>query len=314
MKDKDITIDLIQPLIVSAEADGNRMVCEFQLPGSDEIVESETYIKRQKTVGSQVKKALKRTAKQQARRLGSQAMRAALGGGIVGRVGRQAFYAGSRGLMSNSNNDGFSKEDEEASIVLAFIKVKDHFHYNEETKTWGRPPAPPPPKQLSPFEQQLKDHPIENTYDRSIFARILAELANADGHLAQEEIDFFNDSIPETVGSIEDLVKGDPVSRIECQEVTRGVNQTIYMCAWIITLIDFDMDPLEQELLMEYGDLFGFTQEVVDELARKAKFYVLENSIDPDTSRAELFELADKINLNRDDAERCKIHMIKRLG
>ena len=110
------------------------------------------------------------------------------------------------------------------------------------------------------------------------------------------------------------MAKADPVSKVEAEEVTQGVKATIYMMAWVIALIDLEMDPVEEELLMEYADVFGLPDNRREELIKFAKFYVMEQNIDPDEPREDLFQVADKIKLNHDDAERCRIAYKRRVG
>ena len=96
--------------------------------------------------------------------------------------------------------------------------------------------------------------------------------------------------------------------------VTAGVKGTIYMFAWVIALVDLHSDAVEEELLMEYADVFGLTDVRREELIKIAKYFVLERNIDPDIPREDLFTYADKIKLSHDDAERCRIQYKRRIG
>lgn len=305
------TYDQIQPLVVHEEVERNRIYVEFQLPGSDEVHESQAPLRKIRDTKSEVNRVVKRTAANQARRGVTRAIRGALGGGMVGRTSTQAFQVASRHETQKMVRGATSQEKEQA-IVEAFLKVEEHFHWDEASQEWTRPATPPPPKALSAYETELKNNPIDTKYDRQIFARILAELANADGNITPEEKEFFQAVIPTEYGALETLLQGDPVSAIEAQEVGHGAKRSIYMLAWAISLVDMDLDPVEQELLMEYAEMFGLGDDIADDLIKKAKYSILERSIDPDISRQELFDLADQIDLSHDEAERCKIGMIKR--
>ena len=141
-------------------------------------------------------------------------------------------------------------------------------------------------------------------HDKNVFARVLAELAYADGTVSKDEAEFFKNIIPPDQPSLDRLAKSDPVSKVEAEEVTQLVKATIYMVAWVIALIDLNLDPVEEELLMEYSDVFGIQPARREELIKHAKYFVIEQNIDPDEPRDELFAIADKIKLNHDDAER----------
>lgn len=311
-KEIEYTYSMIEPLVVDHAVEGSKVVVEFALPGSQDVVESFAGIKKGKDVMSKVTNRVKRTAGSQMRMMGSRMIRGVLGSNMVGRTAQVAFTTGSSEVIRN--NTMYEKKDIEKAIVDAFIRVKDHFHYNPESGQWGEPPIPPPPMPMSPFQEQMESAPIGNTYDYEIFARILTELAFSDGSITAEEKEFFGSFIPDEVGPMERLIQGDPVSRIECEEVTEKVKETIYQFAWAIALVDFDLDPMEEELLHEYADMFQIADFRKQELILNAKYEVLERAIDPDISRQELFELADKISMSRDDAERCRIGMKKRAG
>lgn len=310
-KDDEVSYADIEPLIANKTVEGTKLHIEFQLVGSDDIIESSAPIRRGRDTKSKTVSRVKRTAAMQARMATSRVMRRALGSGMIGRTANIGFNTASRDAIQNTQN---SKKDVENACVEAFLKVKDYFVLDESTGNWGQAPTPPPPRKMSPFEDQATNSPIVDPHDQSVFARMLAELANADGHIAPEEQAFFSSVIPPGGASLQELLAGDPVSRIECEMVTEGVKETIYMFAWAISLSDMDIDPIEKELLMEYADTFGFPDYRRDELVQNAKFHILEQAIDPDIPRNELFDLADKIELPRDDAERCKVAYIRREG
>lgn len=306
------TYEQIEPLIAAQTQEGTRVIVEFALPNSTEVVESFATVRRGKGAGARVKQRIKRTAASQVRMMGNRMIRGVVGSNIAGRTAAVAFSTASREHMRSKVM--YDKSDVERAVCEAFERVKEHFHYDENTETWGEPPVPPPPAPKSPFVEQMESAPIANSYDLEVFARILAELAYADGTITQEEKEFFEGFIPDDIGPMERLIQGDPVSRVECEEVTESVKETIYQFAWAIALVDFDLDPMEQELLAEYADMFQIQEYRVAELTKNAKYEVLERAIDPDISRQELFELGDKIDLSRDDAERCRIGMKKRAG
>ena len=243
--------------------------------------------------------------------LATRAIRGAIGGGIVGRLGTSAFQTASQEVKPG---EGPTEDEIQAAIVDAFMRVKDNFHYDEVSGTWGKPLIAPPPPPKSPFEEQMNNHPIADPHDKNVFARVLAELAYADGTVSKDEAEFFKNIIPPDQPSLDRLAKADPVSKVEAEEVTQLVKATIYMVAWVIALIDLNLDPVEEELLMEYSDVFGIQPARREELIKHAKYFVIEQNIDPDEPRDELFAVADKIKLNHDDAERARIAYKRRVG
>lgn len=305
------TYEMIEPLIVGTEVEGRNIYAEFALPGSDEIFESKSTVRHANTTGNKIKRRATMVVRNQARRGATRVVRGALGGGILGRSGAMIFNTAAREVKPG---EGPTKSEIEAGIVAAFERVADNFEFDEVSGEWHKASAPPPPAPKSPFEEQVTTNPIVDPHDKNVFARVMAELAYADGTVTKEEAEFFKEIIPPDEPSLDQLAKADPVSRIEAMEVTQGVKGTIYMFAWVIAAIDLDIDPVEEELLMEYADVFEIQDTRREELVRMAKYFVLEQNIDPDIQRDELFSLAAKIKLGNDDAERCRIAYKRREG
>lgn len=310
-KKNAITYEKIEPLIVFQESDDRNVYVEFALPGSTEVFESKATIQQGKDVGSKVKRRVAQVAQMQVRNTATRAIRGALGNNILGRTGSIAFQTAAREVKPGQ---GPNEEQVHLAIVAAFERVKANFYFDEESGEWTKPPIAPPPPPKSPFEEQIASNPIADPHDKNIFARVMAELAYADGSIAPEEAELFKGIIPHDQPSLDRLAKADPVSKIEAQEVTQGVKGTIYMFAWVIALIDLELDPVEEELLMEYADVFELQEARREELIKFAKYYVMEQNIDPDEPREDLFSIADKIKLSHDDAERARIAYKRRVG
>lgn len=177
----------------------------------------------------------------------------------------------------------------------------------------GRSNAPVTPRQLSAFEQLAQNNPVKDAHDQRVLSRVLAEVANADGNISPEEEDFFKAIMP-AGASVRDLANEDAVSKVEAQMVSPGVKETIYLFAWAISLSDFDRNDNEARILNNLAETFGLSASRRDELILIAKKHTLEQAIDANTSREELFELADQLGLDRDEAERTKIEEMRRNG
>ncbi len=147
-----------------------------------------------------------------------------------------------------------------------------------------------------------------------MFARILADLASADGVIQDEEVEFFQSLVPTDAGSIHDIIASEPVSKVDCEMVKDGVRDTIYIFSWAIVMADYEIHAKELEMMAKYGDMLGISASRKTELEHNAKIHMLEQALNVDISREDLFELADSLNLNHDDAERAKIAWVRRQG
>jgi uncharacterized tellurite resistance protein B-like protein len=312
----DITYKLIQPLIVDVEVKGSTVFVEFQQPETGNFIESKAPIRRSNSMGSAIQRSLKQTAIQQARNSILRMAGSLFGSGFLGRTARAVTgtaaneYARNQGQQANAP----TQHEIEDAVVAAFKLVKNQFHFDGAKGEWGKNKTAVAPRDKTPFEAQIDRNPIIDRHDRKVFARILADLASADGVIQEEEIEFFQRLIPVDAGSIHDIIASDPVSKVDCEMVKEGVRETIYMFSWAIVAADYEIHPLEAEMLTKYGEMLGISGSRREELEKIAKIHMLEQALNPEISREDLFELADSVQLNHEDAERAKIAWIRRLG
>lgn len=312
----DITYNLIKPLIVHEEVQGSRVFVEFQQPDTGNFITAQGPIRRSNSVGSAVGRSVKRTAMQAARSSITRMVGSLFGGGFLGRTARVATStAASEYSRSHTSRDNEPSKDEiEEAVVAAFKTVKNDFHYDQASGSWGKPAKAATPREKTPFEAQIERSPIVDRHDKKVFARILADLASADGVIQDEEVGFFQSIVPVDAGSIHDIVASDPVSKVDCEMVKDGVRDTIYMFAWAIVMVDYEIHPKEVEMMAKYADMLGIAASRKAELEQQAKVHMLEQALSPDTTKEELFELAQSLNMSNDDAERAKIAWVRRQG
>lgn len=307
----EITYDSIKSLIIHEEVNGRQVFVEFQAPNG-EVIESRANIKQDTSVGSTVMRNVKRTAMNSARSSLGRMVRGILGGGFLGRIGSQAVNTTSREMVSPRGGHEPSQKEIEAAVVDAFRRVQRHFNFDSGKRGWNRSNEPAPIKVLNEFEMIASNHPVRDAHDRRVLSRVLAEIANADGTISPEEEDFFKSIIPPDQGSVKDLMSAERVSAVEAQMVNAGVKETIFLFAWAISLSDFDRNDNEARILGDLANTLGIAPGRRDELVVIAKKHILEQAIDSDTSREELFELSDQLGLSRDDAERTKIETVRK--
>ncbi len=314
----DITYNLIKPLIVHEEVQGSRVFVEFQQPDSGNFVTAQGPIRRSNSVGAAIGRSVKQTAMQQARMSITRMVGSLFGSGFLGRTARAATStaAGEFSRSQSQRSEEPSQSELEEAVVAAFKTVKNQFHLDAATGTWGKPVGSSGGTKLekTPFEAQIERSPIVDRHDKKVFARILADLASADGVIQDEEVEFFQSIVPVDAGSIHDIIASDPVSKVDCEMVKDGVRDTIYMFAWAIVMVDYEIHPKEVEMMGKYADMLGMTGTRKAELEQTAKVHMLEQALSPDTTKDELFELAQSLNMSNDDAERAKIAWVRRQG
>lgn len=312
----EITYSLIKPLIVHEEVQGSRVFVEFQQPDTGNFITAQGPIRRSNSVGSAVSRSVKRTAMQAARSSITRMVGSLFGGGFLGRTARAATSTAASEYSRNQtgrDNEPSQSEIEEA-VVAAFKTVKNEFHYDQSAGAWGKPTTPAAKRERTPFEAQLDRSPIIDRHDKKVFARIMADLASADGVIQDEEVEFFQSLVPADAGSIHDIIASDPVSKVDCEMVKDGVRDTIYMFAWAIVMVDYEIHPKEVEMMVKYADMLGMSGDRKAQLEQNAKVHMLEQALTSDITKEELFDLAQSLNMSNDDAERAKIAWIRRQG
>ena len=338
----EITYESIEPLIVESYMQGSKMVVQFQAPDADKVIESSASIKRERNVQSEVRRVVSRQASNQLRRTVGRMVRSVLGGGMLGRIGYQTVNAATRETTRNITK-GYSKSDKQRAIVEAFQKVAEEFEYNERSGTWrmaGIVPNVTPqftskskrtttsrttnssnrnksrskkeevPTNVSPFEAQLYKGQIRSSFDKEVLSRMLIELANADGGVTVEEEELLKSFIPD----YQEYRLSEPLSPIECEEVSEEVKPTLYMLAWTVSLIDMDLDPMEAAKLEEFGEWYELSDDQKASLQKIAKSYILEQSVNPDSAKSEVYQVAEKLGIGQDEALRMFIQYKKRQG
>ena len=83
-----------------------------------------------------------------------------------------------------------------------------------------------------------------------------------------------------------------------------------------VALTDNEFADEEKLKLEEYSQMFDFSEKQYDDLLRLAQDHTIEAYINAkgQMSRDEVYEFADKIGMDRGEAERTQIRLDKRLS
>jgi DNA-binding phage protein len=86
------------------------------------------------------------------------------------------------------------------------------------------------------------------------------------------------------------------------------------MLAWTAALVDENLADVEKSRLSEYAQAFGIEKEREEELKKLAQHYIIENAAAAGSleTNENLTQLADKIGITHEDAERALISYKKR--
>jgi hypothetical protein len=95
--------------------------------------------------------------------------------------------------------------------------------------------------------------------------------------------------------------------------VSKGVKETIFMLSCAVVHLDLEAGNTELNLLAQFAEMLGLSPDADTNLRRIAKFYVLEQYLEPDTTRNQMFEISSRLKLSDEDALRCQIQWKKRI-
>lgn len=314
-----ITYDMIEPLIASSNESGSSMHVVFRCPVSAQTVEARGLLQAANTLGNRAAESAKRSVLHGLRNALSRSIRRAFGYGLAGQVATDV----TRGAVSSSGGSGasYSDTDRKQAIVRAFESVSNQFVWDSANSRYiGAQSAG---QVMTDFMQQLETAPVTSPYDQGVLARMLTEIACADGTVADEERVFLASFIPSQVGTVDSLAGMQRLSPAELAETTQGKpRETMYMLTWAVALTDEDLAPQEEARIGEFAQGLGVTSERAAQLRQFAQVYLVDHALgraypggqrDQET-HDEVMAMARRIGLDATEAERVDIRFRKRYG
>lgn len=302
----EITYESIKSIILEENVEGYMMQCKFKV--EDEVFEAQSSIRKDtKDTAQQVKGIVRANLFSKLRTAVSQVVRKVLGGGIQGNIGQQVTNTM---VAKHTNAPSFSRKEKEDAVVECFKKVSLNLFFNQEEGRWAIN------RKLSDFEKRLLQAPISKAYDKKVLARMLIEIAKVDGSIEQEEKEFFQDFLSAETGTFAELMRMPPLSRVECEEVTKEAKENVFMITCALAISDHDFDSKERTRLYEYAAMLGLKDDARDNMLRAAQDYTIETIVtsEGEMERDDLYEFADGIGMDRGEAERAQVKFSKRLN
>ena len=313
----DITYEKLANNIAEENAEGGTMHVVFKCPLTDKSFEASAQMRAASGVGARVKQRAKREILQQAKRSIMRGLRGLFGGGRIGSaVGSMGHASMARGSMGAS----YGKTEKQQGVVDAFKSIAGRFAWSDEKSAFVS--AADLEGLLSAYDIQLSKGPVESKWDRGVLARMLAEIVASDGTVADEERSFFEAFLTDEIGSLDDLLKRDPLSQTEIDETSAAARETMLMLAWSVALCDEELDEAESKKLRSFAGMLGVDDGRAGELRAAASDKVIENVLDEcyadgefdDDERKRVGELAQGIGVDGDRVAKIDVKLRKRRG
>ena len=291
----------------------------FRCPVSGQSVQSSGGLQAANTMASRATQSAKRGLMWSLRSSIARAARSAFGHGVAGSVASQATYGAMSGV--GSGRTSYSDSDKRDAIVRAFHNVQNQFAWDAQNNRFISAQAAG--QTLPEFSQQRSSAPVSSPYDRGVLARMLTEIACADGQLGDDERGFLGGFITPEMGTVEQLAQYQRLSAAELAETTQGPSrETMLMLAWALAFTDEELSSQEAGRLNEYAGQLAIAPQRAEELVQYAQVYLVDQALmraypggqrDP-ALHAEVMALAGRLGLDSTTAERADIRFRKRYG
>jgi hypothetical protein len=261
----EITYASIEPLLKHAEESSGSIRCTFACPITAGELDATGPLEKGVGLGD--------VSSSDDSLLGS--LRSTLGGLFSSILGGPPPLEVTR--AAGAKHEAYTDSERKAGIVLAFHTVATQFVWDPQTERWIS--AEGAGELLTEFDRLLKVSPIQQDLDRKITARMLVEVARADGQVTQTEWGFLSCFIPGDLSSIDTYMDAPALTPQELDATCKGAaRDTMLMLAWALAHVDHNLDDQEVEQLLGYARGLKIPASRARELQSHAQHFLLEEA------------------------------------
>ena len=172
------------------------------------------------------------------------------------------------------------------------------------------------------FATLLGEVEITNAWDRAVLARMLAEVAAADGRVTDDEREFFEAFAGFDTEPIDRLVANPPLTVGELEETTPAVREAMMAMAYAVALSDESFDAHEEVRLEQLHEGLRLPHDRSQELMDYAREHIVDmmlevvyaDGIADDAERHQVGELASRLGVGPAEVSRLDARLRKRKG
>ncbi|MCO4772215.1 MAG: TerB family tellurite resistance protein [Deltaproteobacteria bacterium] len=308
----------IAPLVSSSEQKGTVMMVVFQDAAGGDPVQASAPLQRGKDLAGATRATAQRKLLSHLGFAISRAVNSALGdvnilSKMAGSQARSAVQS-----LSSAIDSKYSDKEKQAAILQAFRSVADRFSWDGDAWVLSSAAAVP----QGPFHEQLDSAPIHQRADLGVLARMLVELAGADGDVGEDEREFLGTFLPPDMG-VDALIDGPALSDADLRSVSEGaVRESMLMLAWGLAFCDDELAKEEQETCRRFARGLGVSVARGKAMRNAAAGFVLEHGfaeawsggVADEALREEALSAADRLGLPRPVAQRIESQYKRRHG
>jgi len=309
------TYDNVSPLVVDQQATGNYLRVVFQCPVSGEQVTGSA--SATSTQGDLVKKEIKHSVWRNIRWSISSAVRSMFGynaGGII--AGAVADVALTPGHVRDYQ---MTKDEVKAATLEAFRQVANKFAWDQTNARWVSA------KTLRELQAELtvliQQANITKKWDRAVLTRMLAEIAAADGAVADEERELFH-AFGDDGMSLDELFERAPLTAADMEECSDDVRHEMWLLSAAMAVTDKELADTEKALLSEWGASLGIAPKDQARGLELAREWVVDQALDASyadgkldkSENAEIRAIAKALGVPNERVDRLDARTRKRRG
>ncbi|MBZ0135372.1 MAG: TerB family tellurite resistance protein [Planctomycetes bacterium] len=312
----DITYERLKNNIAEESVNGAQVTVTFRCPATERIHHAIATMRPDTGVGAQVTRQAKNELLHSARRGLRNLLRGVLGGSTGSVAGSAAASA-----VPRAGSVTLDRTARERAVVEAFESVAAEFAWSDEQQAYID--AEEAHVLMSDFDKQLRAHPITGHWERSVTARMLAEVVMADGVIDDDEREFFEGFMTsKDTQSLDDLVKTGALSKLELGETKPDARASMMMLAYSMAMTDEKLDAAEQAILAKFAKGLGIALDREEQIRHWACVKVVETMLNEcyadgkldGAERGRIETLAANIGVNEALVAKLDVNVRKRKG
>lgn len=291
-----ISYQSIQNLIVSANFISARVECVFQVPGTQRQVSAVGRLRK----SNDTKRAIQGFATEGIRNQVQWGLRDFVGGLFSSpHLKHAAMRTTDRLVSDQAQKVEYTREEREAAVVEAFMSVASQFNFNNQTQTWQTQQA------MSEFQKRLQQNPLIEGYDKEVLARMLIEIAQAEGSIGMEEQELLDRFIDRELIDVDQFLTYPALTAADLMMTTSpAIRENLFMLAATMVMADHNVTDKEKQKLVEFAKLMQLPAPQVTALVKVAKFFVIEIALVYSSDEPEaILAIATQLKLERSEAE-----------
>lgn len=236
MTDPALTLANVRPLVARQRVVGRALEVTFRCP-----VSGQEAVSRWSAPPGPPPPTPRRGLAEEVRDQAARMVVRVLGSGSFGRAASQTVH---RALTPEKRPATLTVAEQKTGLLQAFSLVMHTFAWDPKGRRWLHASAAP--TLLGPLERQLHFHPPRSSFDRTLVARMMVEVATVDGPLGEEELGYLQDVLDPSAGSLAALQARPPLTSSDLAQATPGpCRTTLLALVHVVARVDGHLDEIE---------------------------------------------------------------------